>query len=245
MNKQNNYFSEDQIALLKNHICPGFSEEELQIFMHACKRTELDPFMRQIYAVKIWNSKLKKYTMSIQTGIDGYRLIADRTGKYSPGRDTVFNYTKENKLLSASAYVKKMTPDGSWHEIGSEAFWEEYAQRKKDGELVHFWATKPHIMLGKCAEALALRKAFPAELSGIYTKEEMPIEEELPINQEEEKPISDDQVFTLSEYFGRLEEKRQKDFLKHYKISSLTNIKAGQFKAILTTLKRASEVNNA
>lgn len=245
MKAMNSYFSEEQIELLKKHICPGFSEEELQIFMHACKRTELDPFMRQIYAVKIWNSQAKKYTMSIQTGIDGYRLIADRTGKYSPGKDTIFNYTKEGKLLSALAYVKKMTPDGSWHEIGSEAFWEEYAQKKKDGNLVHFWATKPHIMLGKCAEALALRKAFPAELSGIYTKEEMPAEDELLINQEEDKPITDDQVFTLSEYFGRLEEKRQKAFLKHFKLTSLTDIKASQFQGILATLKRSQEENHA
>lgn len=111
--------------------------------------------------------------MTIQTGIDGYRLIADRTGKYAPGIDTEFGYDENGNLRWAKAYVKKMTPDGQWHQISAIAFWDEYVQTTKDGRPTVFWLKKGHIMLSKCAEALALRKAFPAELSGIYTKEEM------------------------------------------------------------------------
>ena len=167
------YFDETKIDLIKRSICKGATDDELQLFIHACKRTGLDPFMRQIFAVKRWNTQARREVMTIQTGIDGYRLIADRTGKYAPGKDTEFGYNDEGHLLWAKAYIKKMTPDGEWHEISAIAFWEEYVQTSKDGKPTVFWLKKGRIMLSKCAEALALRKSFPAELSGIYTKEEL------------------------------------------------------------------------
>lgn len=162
-----------KLELIKRTICKGASDDELQLFIHACKRTGLDPFMKQIFAVKRWDSFARREIMTIQTGIDGYRLIADRTGKYAPGIDTEFGYDEKGNLRWAKAYVKKMTPDGQWHQISTIAFWNEYVQTTKDGRPTVFWLKKGHIMLSKCAEALALRKAFPAELSGIYTKEEM------------------------------------------------------------------------
>jgi hypothetical protein len=111
--------------------------------------------------------------MSIQTGIDGYRLIAERTGKYSPGKEPVFQYDQNNKLRSATAFVKKMTDDGTWHEVAATAFFHEYCQKKKDGSPTQFWLNMGHTMIAKCAEALALRKAFPGDLSGVYTEDEM------------------------------------------------------------------------
>ncbi|GAG01287.1 unnamed protein product [marine sediment metagenome] len=162
-----------KLELIKRTICRSATDDELQLFVHACKRTGLDPFMRQIFAVKRWDSSMKREVMTIQTGIDGYRLIADRTGRYAPGRDTEFGYDDKGNLQWSKAYVKKMTPDGQWHEISATAFWSEYVQTTREGKPTAFWMKKGHIMLSKCAEALALRKTFPAELSGIYTKEEM------------------------------------------------------------------------
>ena len=167
------FLNEDKIALIKRTICKKSTDEELELFIHACQKTGLDPFMRQIFAVKRWDSSEKREMMTIQTGIDGYRLIADRTGRYSPGKDTEFGYEENGNLKWAKSYVKKMTPDGKWHEISAIAFWKEYAQITKEGKPTIFWQNKGHIMLAKCAEALVLRKAFPAELSGIYTQEEM------------------------------------------------------------------------
>ncbi len=165
--------SPEKVDLLKRTICRGSTNDEFELFLHACKRTGLDPFMKQIHAVKRWDNVLRREVMQIQTGIDGYRLIADRTGKYAPGKETVFSYASDGTLVSSTAYVKKQTPDGTWHEISSTAYYVEYVCLKKDGLPNIMWATKGHIMLSKCAEACALRKAFPAELSGIYTKEEM------------------------------------------------------------------------
>lgn len=166
-------FDNSKLDLLKSTICKGSNDQEFELFLHACQRTGLDPFMKQIYAVKRWDSTLKRESMTIQTGIDGYRLIAERTGKYSPGREPTYQYDGNGNIVSSTAYIKKQTSDGTWHEVAATAFFNEYAQRTKEGNLSRFWKQLGHAMIAKCAEALALRKAFPGDLSGLYTKEEM------------------------------------------------------------------------
>jgi hypothetical protein len=123
--------------------------------------------MKQIYAIK------RGGKLTPQTGIDGYRLIAERTGKYAPGREPTYNYTESGALISATAYVKKMTDDGTWHEVSATAFFDEYCQRDGQGQPTQFWKKFRHVMIAKCAETLALRKAFPGDLSAIRTEEEM------------------------------------------------------------------------
>lgn len=171
-------FDDKKLELLKTTICKGSTDDEFQLFVHVCQKTGLDPFMKQVYAVKRYDSKERKEVMSIQTSIDGFRLIAERTGCYAPGREPTYTYDDKNNLISATSYVKKMTRDGSWHEVAACAHYEEYVQCFKDKETgkmnpSQFWNKMPHVMLAKCAESLALRKAFPAELSGLYTQEEM------------------------------------------------------------------------
>ena len=173
MNNQVQLFDNSKIEIIKNMYFRGLDDDNLQIFLHACKRTGLDPFMRQIYAVMRKDYKTNKEIMTIQTGIDGYRLIAERTGKYAPGREPIYSYTGEGRIISATAFVKKMTDDQTWHEVAATAFFDEYCQKTKEGKPTQFWLKMGHTMIAKCAEALALRKAFPADLSGIYTKEEM------------------------------------------------------------------------
>jgi phage recombination protein Bet len=163
----------EQVDLITRTVAKGANKDELALFLHACKRTGLDPLMRQIHAVKRWDAQSGRETMTIQTGIDGLRLVAERTGCYSPGREPSFTYADTGDLIAATAYVKKMTADGTWHEVAVTAHFKEYVQKRKDGQVTAFWARMPHVMLAKCAEALALRRAFPMELSGIYAHEEM------------------------------------------------------------------------
>ncbi len=94
-----------------------------------------------------------------------------------------------------------MTPDGQWHEISVIAFWNEYVQTTREGRPTVFWMKKGHFMLSKCAEALALRKTFPAELSGIYTKEEMVQDMSTPEIKKIET-ISSEQVLEIEELIG-------------------------------------------
>jgi len=157
-------FTAEQIDLIKRTVANGTSNDELKLFLYMASRTGLDPFARQIYAIK------RKGKMTIQIGIDGYRVIADRTGRYAPGQEPAFNYDDEGKLKSATAYVKKLVAD-TWHEVAATAHWDEFYPG--DGELGFMWRRMPHTLLAKVAECQALRRAFPAELSGLYSNEEM------------------------------------------------------------------------
>ena len=165
-------FSPEKIQLIKDTVCKGATDAELEMFLHICKHTGLDPFMRQIYSIPRGGQR------TTQTSIDGFRLIAERTGRYSPGRESTFVYNEQNIIVSATSYVRKMTSDGTWHDVGATAYMSEFRGSTP------FWTKMPHVMLAKVAEAVALRKAFPADLSGIYTSEEMDQAEVQVIEQE-------------------------------------------------------------
>jgi len=165
-------FTAEQTALIKRTICVGASDDELKLFVVTAQRIGLDPFARQIFAVKRWDSRQRAEVMAIQVSIDGFRLVAERTGCYAPGGPTTFSYDGRGLLESARAHVKKLV-GGVWHEISEDAFMEEYVQTNKDGKPNAMWARMPRVMLAKCAESRALRRAFPAELSGIYSPEEL------------------------------------------------------------------------
>ncbi len=157
-------FNPEQIDLIKRTVAHGTTDDELKLFLYMASRTGLDPFARQIYAIK------RKGKMTIQIGIDGYRVIADRTGSYAPGREPAFNYDDEGKLRAATAYVKKLV-GSTWHEVAATAHWHEFYPG--DGDIGFMWRRMPHTLLAKVAECQALRRAFPAELSGLYSNEEM------------------------------------------------------------------------
>ena len=164
-------FNPEQIALIKTTVAKGTTNDELSLFLYTAKRTGLDPLMKQIHAIKRWSSKDKREVMTIQTGIDGLRLIADRTDRYAPGPEPVIEEDPAGNIIKATAYIEKRV-GVDWHTVGATAYYKEYVQLK-DGVPMGLWAKMPRLMTAKCAEALALRKAFPAEMSGVYTFDEM------------------------------------------------------------------------
>lgn len=150
--------------------------EDLMMFLYVCKRTGLDPLVKQIHAVYRWDSRQGKDVMSIQTSIDGFRLVAQRTGQYAGQDDVVYDSEESDFPKKATVSVYKIIK-GARVAFVATARWNEYAQYFADTKgvksLSPMWRKMPYLMLGKCAEALALRKAFPNELSGLYTDEEM------------------------------------------------------------------------
>lgn len=168
-------FTADQIDLIKRTIAKDATDDELALFVTQCNRTGLDPFNKQIYFVK------RGSKVTIQTGIDGYRLVADRTGSLAGqdgpwwcGADGQWRevWLDGDPPTAAKVIVKKVLPGGAIGTFPAVAHWSEYAQ-SYNGKLGDMWQKMPALMLAKCAEALGLRKAFPAELSGVYTAEEM------------------------------------------------------------------------
>lgn len=176
-------FTPDQLALLKRTIAVGTTDDEFALFVATCNRTGLDPFARQIFAIKRWSTQVSGYVMQTQVSVDGLRLIAERTGKflgltpeYWCGNDGQWRDVWLDDAPPKAAKIgvfKEGRSEPTW----AVATWREYAVYAKNRQgqqyLTAMWEKMPARMLLKCAESLALRKAFPAEMSGLYAPEEM------------------------------------------------------------------------
>ena len=165
-------FTPGQITTIKETVANGATDNELKLFLYQCSRTGLDPLSRQIHFIK------RGGKATIQTGIDGFRAIAERTGHYAGNDDYLFNNdmtmyemlkAKMEQPITATATVYKIV-GGVRVSFSATAIWDAYCPK---GNESFMWKKMPYLMLGKCAEALALRKAFPNDLSGVYTDDEM------------------------------------------------------------------------
>lgn len=184
-------YSAEKLALLKQHVAKDLNQSQVEYFLEFCAYRKLNPFTGQIHAVvrnqrgsgDTWEKKLV-----IQTGINGYRAIAERTGNYAPSsRTPEFEYDADHTKLwggktakavpyAVTVWLKKFS-HGTWHEFPSRALFSEFVQLKKNGDVVDMWQKMPHNQLEKCAEAKGLRMAFPEELGGIYVDAEIANEE--------------------------------------------------------------------
>lgn len=176
-------WTRDQVAALQQlGVSRDVQPADLNIFLTQCKRTGLDPFSRQIYMISRKQKTANGYEtrQTIQVGIDGLRMIAHRVasthGETFSMSDTVWADRNGgwhdvwlNTELPAAAKVAVKRGNGVFSAV---AVFTEYAPMF-NGKLTGVWATKPALMIAKCAEALALRKAFPSDMSGIYTDDEM------------------------------------------------------------------------
>jgi phage recombination protein Bet len=172
-------FTQEYKDLIRTALPRDVTNDEVRLFLYQCQRTGLDPLTRQIYAVRRWSTAQKKYTITIQVSIDGFRLVAERTGNY--GGQTTPEWCASDGIWK-DVWVPEAPPIaarvGVWRINFKEptygvAKFKSYAVLTKEGKLNEFWSKMPEVMIAKVAEALALRKAFPQELSGLYTSEEM------------------------------------------------------------------------
>lgn len=214
------HWTQSQIDLVKTQVCHGITNDELKYFYHVCNRTGLDPFARQIYAVKRYDSRSGGEKMTIQTSIDGFRLIAERSGKYggqlgpfwcgSDGIWTDFWIKKEPPLAAKVGVVRHDFKDPLWGSARTIS----YVQTGKSGPL-GLWSKMPELMIAKCAEALALRRAFPLELSGIYTTDEMSQAEPVKSTKDAERTVIESTLIDNS---------KSREFLQLVELAKLSTV---------------------
>lgn len=175
-------WSDEQIRLIRDTVAKGATDEELAHFLYVAKKTGLDPLARQILWIKRRTRQADgsyKETATIQTSIDGFRAIADRTDHYAGqlgplwcGRDGQWRdvWLESDPPLAAKVAVVR---DDFQEPLWAVALFTDYCQTNAKKEPVRLWGRMPSLMLAKCAEALALRKGFPQDLSGVYSTDEM------------------------------------------------------------------------
>lgn len=147
---------------------------DLEYFLFQAKQRGLDPLKRQIYAIYYWDRNLGREKMTVVVGIDGFRVLAERTGLYGGSSDATYEIGADGLPVKATITVYKINQiNGSLMPTSASAYWSEYVKTDKTGKPSSMWAKMPFVMISKVAEALALRKCFPDALSGLYTDDEM------------------------------------------------------------------------
>ena len=152
----------DQLELVRKTIAQGATPDELKLFLYDCARQHVHPLDKLIHFTK----REGRYTPI--TSIDFMRIRAAETGEYAGSDDPLFTGPEGAPGFAATVCVWRIV-QGQRYPFTATARWTEYKPAAND----FMWKKMPHTMLGKCAEALALRKGFPKQLSGLYAKEEL------------------------------------------------------------------------
>jgi phage recombination protein Bet len=167
-------FTDEQKQMIRDSYAMGASDQEFAMLLEIARVRRLNPLLRQIHFVRRWNPDLNRYVWAPQVSIDGMRAIAQRTGLYDGQDETECIYKTGTDGNERLICCKTRVYRKDWQRAAvGVAHWREYVQTTKDGSVTRFWREKPHVMLAKCSEAIALRKAFPEDLSGIYADAEM------------------------------------------------------------------------
>lgn len=165
----------EQRALIRQTFAGGATDGEFAALLAVAETRNLNPFTKQVYFVKRWDSQKRCETWAVQISIDGLRAIAERTGLYAGQDEPEYEYEENGSIRLCKVRVYRK--DWGGRACVGVAHWREYVQLSREGKPTAMWAKYAHIMIAKCAEALALRKAFPEAAGGLYTTDEYPVEQ--------------------------------------------------------------------
>jgi len=180
---------------VKNYLVNGggnVSDQEVLMFIELCKAQGLNPFVRDAYLIK-YKSKNPQFDTPATTivGKDFFIKKANENPAFEGMKAGIVVVDKENQIHEREGSLKLPgeTIVGGWCEVYRSdrkvptkaiVAYEEYVQKKGNGEVNSMWSSKPGTMIRKVAQSQALREAFPNELRGLYQQEEMGVDTKLP-----------------------------------------------------------------
>lgn len=175
---------QELLTVLENSLYPGAQKESIKLVIGYCKAAGLDPMQKPVHIVPIWDSKSGRMRDVVMPGVGLYRTQASRSGQYAgvsePEYGPDVTKTIGGQEITFPAWcrvtVKRLLANGQTAEFSASERWEEnYAVKGGKEKSIApnaMWTRRPYAQLAKCAEAQALRKAFP-ELGSAPTADEM------------------------------------------------------------------------
>lgn len=173
---------QELIEVLRNSLYPGAQDGSIKMIIGYCRASGLDPMQKPAHIVPIWDAKAKEMRDVVMPGIGLYRTQAARSGNYAGVTEPEFGPDVTETLGGVTVtypawckvIVKRSMANGTIVEFAAVERWKEnYATAKRDTDAPNaMWRRRPYGQLAKCAEAQALRKAFP-EFGSAPTAEEM------------------------------------------------------------------------
>ena len=167
--------------VLKETIFPDAADASILMAVDYCKVRHLDILKKPVHIVPIWNSDKNRYVDTVWQGISELRTTAMRTKEYAGIDETVYGEDITQNISGVTLTFPKYAQVTVYRNIagsrvafvGDKVYWLENFSKKKDGSPNAMWRQRPYGQIAKCAEAAALRKAFPEEIGNDYTAEEM------------------------------------------------------------------------
>jgi hypothetical protein len=237
----------EHLDLIRRTVAKDASDDELQLYLYDCARQGVHPLDKLIHFTK----RGGKYVPI--TSIDFMRIQAASTGDCLGISDPIFEIGPVGgPPLAATVTVTRLV-QGHEAPFTATARWAEYCPGPG---LDHMWRKMPHIMLGKCAEALALRKGFPKHLAGLYTHEELALDLEgegpprsvpasLPPPPAPKPPKSKGistaqrkKLFAVAAECGWSEEEWRAEMLRGFGVDRTSELQHDDFEQLLAILKR-------
>lgn len=162
-----------RLAVLKNTVAKGLNDHEFAMFLELCKATKLNPFKREIWAIKSKDytnkrGELVAGQLQLMTGFNGYLAIANAHPEYDGMECDVIRKEGGGIDYAEARVFRKDRKRPSTVRVYFSEFYKPGFNGKESN-----WDKMPAVMIQKVAKSHALREAFPQELGGMYTQEEM------------------------------------------------------------------------
>lgn len=174
---------EELLAVLGSSLYPGAAPASIKMVLGYCKAAGLDPMQKPVHIVPMWDGKTRQMRDVVMPGIGLYRTQAARNGcagvsepEFGPDVTETIGGANVTYPAWCRVTVKRRISTGEIVEFTAKEFWREnYAVKGGQDKSIApnaMWSKRPYGQIAKCAEAQALRKAFP-EIGSEPTADEM------------------------------------------------------------------------